>query len=123
MLEAVRLAGLVNDRGYAGLDGFTAEAAVRPRAADDDTETEMDREIGHALVGQVGPDLRQVCAIVRRRVQIDQRIALAQHAFKHLVRDQRCNAAAFPARKRTIQITPVGKIPAAGPHPLGVNRR
>ncbi len=118
----MRSACLVDDGRNARFRGLTAQAALGPLPRDDDAGAEMNREFPDFRVRDIGTDLRQVRAPVRRRMQIDERITVNEHFRKHLVRDQPCHAAACAAGKRPVEVATVGQVAVARSYALRVDR-
>jgi hypothetical protein len=67
----------------------------------------MDGQFPNLRVGQIRSNLGEIRPPVRRRVQIDECIAVAQYVCEYRMRDQRSNAAAGPSRESPIKVASV----------------
>jgi len=59
--------------------------------------------------------------LVRRRMQIDESITVAQYVCKDRVRDQSRDAAASLSRESSIKVASVGQVAIAGSNALGID--
>ena len=67
-----------------------------------------------ARIGEVGAQLGQVGAVERARVEVDEIVAVADHALEEGVGDPRREAAVGIPREEAIEIAAVGQV-ARGP--------
>ena len=123
LLEAQRLAGFVDHRGHAGVEHRAAQAAARAAAVQDDPDAEAASDRQRPRILEVGADLRKVGAARGSGVQVDQRVAVADHALVERVRDAGSEAAVRAAREGAIQIPPIGQIARCRCESPGCSRR
>ena len=123
MTAAERLAGLVDDRRDAGLGRFPSQAAIRSGPVDDNAQTEVNREIANRGIGQVRAYLRQVRALERACVQINQSVAIRDDVGEEGMSDSCCGAAGRIAREVAIQIAAVRQVTRAAPKTLHIDDR
>ncbi len=82
--------------------------------------------VGHVRdlrVAQVRAQLRQVGAMKRASVQVDEHIAVCDDFSEERMRDSACGAAGWIAREEAVQVATIGQVARAPAKPLQVHDR
>ena len=123
VLYAKRLARFERYRGNAGVGCGPAQSADGAAVVQDHGRSEAARQFDHVEVRQIAAHLREVRAVKRAGVDVDQIVAGFDDVFEQRVGQPRGRAALFLTGEVAIQIAPVGQVTRATAEAVEVHDR
>ena len=123
LLHAQRLAGLEGDRRNAGIGCRAAQRSDRAAVVQDHGGAEAARQFQHVEIRQIAAQLRQVGAMKRAGVNVDEVVARADDAVEQRKREPRRGAALAPSREVAIQVAPIRQVAGAPAEAVEIDDR